>query len=66
MNAELLRIVDNIAKDKSIEKEAVFLDIEQAIASGLRRQYNVEDAAEFQVAVARDSGDPAVALRGVS
>jgi N utilization substance protein A len=57
MNAELLRIVDNIAKDKAIEKEAVFLDIEQAIASGLRRQYNVEDASEFQVQVARDTGD---------
>jgi N utilization substance protein A len=56
MNAELIRIVDNIAKDKGIEKEAVFLDIEQAIASGLRRQYNVEDASEFQVSVARDNG----------
>src|SRR5687767_1775797 len=57
MNAELIRIVDNIAKDKGIEKESVFLDIEQAIASGLRRQYNVEDASEFQVSVARDTGE---------
>ena len=56
MNAELLRIVDGIARDKSIEKENVFVDIEQAIAAGLRRQYQVEDAAEFQVAIARDSG----------
>ena len=56
MNAELLRIVDGIARDKSIEKENVFIDIEQAIAAGLRRQYQVEDAAEFQVGIARDSG----------
>ena len=56
MNAELVRIVEGIARDRNIEKEAVFLDIEQAIASGLRRQYQVEDVAEFQVAVDRNSG----------
>ncbi len=56
MNAELVRIVEGIATDRDISKEAVFLDIEQAIASGLRRQYQVEDVAEFQVAVDRESG----------
>ena len=56
MNAELVRIVEGIARDRAIDKEAVFIDIEQAIASGLRRQYQVEDVAEFQVAVDRESG----------
>ena len=56
MNAELIRIVDGIARDKGIEKENVFVDIEQAIAAGLRRQYQVEDAAEFQVSITRDGG----------
>ncbi len=56
MNAELVRIVDGIARDRGIDKEAVFVDIEQAIASGLRRQYQVEDVTEFQVAVDRESG----------
>ncbi|MEM1011932.1 MAG: transcription termination factor NusA [Planctomycetota bacterium] len=56
MNAELVRIVDGIARERGIEKEAVFVDIEQAIASGLRRQYQVEDVTEFQVAVDRESG----------
>ncbi len=56
MNAELIRIIEGIARDRGIEKEAVFLDIEQAIASGLRRQYQVEDVAEFQVVVNRETG----------
>ncbi|MEL7240681.1 MAG: NusA N-terminal domain-containing protein, partial [Planctomycetota bacterium] len=57
MNAEFIRIIENIARERGIEKEAVFLDVEQAIASGLRRQYNVEDVAEFQVEVNRESGE---------
>ena len=65
MNAELIRIVDGIARDKGIEKENVYVDIEQAIAAGLRRQYQVEDAAEFQVAIARDSGAIKVFREGV-
>jgi N utilization substance protein A len=56
MNAELVRIVETIARDRGIEKEAVFLDIEQAIASGLRRQYQTEDVDEFAVQVDRESG----------
>ena len=56
MNAEFIRIIENIARERGIEKESVFLDVEQAIASGLRRQYNVEDVAEFQVQVNRESG----------
>ena len=64
MNAELIRIIDNIARDRGIEKEAVFLDIEQAIASGLRRQYNVEDVAEFQVQVSRENGQIAMFRNG--
>ena len=57
MNAELIRIIDTIARDRGIEREAVFLDIEQAIASGLRRQYQVEDVDEFQTQVVRETGE---------
>ena len=42
-NAELVRIVDGIARDKNIEREQVYTDIEQAVASGLRKQFNTED-----------------------
>jgi len=57
MNAELIRIVDGIARDKNIDREQVYVDIEQAIASGLRKQFNTEDTSEFQVTLDRITGD---------
>src|SRR5687767_2520852 len=56
MNPELIRIVDGIARDKNIEREQIYTDIEQAIASGLRKQFNTEDTSEFQVTLDRTSG----------
>src|SRR6188474_721609 len=57
MNPELIRIVDGIARDKNIEREQIYSDIEQAIASGLRKQFNTEDTTEFQVSLDRATGD---------
>src|SRR3989440_2245927 len=56
MNPELIRIVDGIARDKNIEREQIYTDIEQAIASGLRKQFNTEDTSEFAVTLDRASG----------
>src|SRR5256885_16721538 len=56
-NQELMRIVDAIARDKNIEREQVYVDIEQAVASGLRKQFNTEDTSEFTVQVDRTNGD---------
>src|SRR5215204_2695784 len=56
MNQELIRIVDGIARDKNIEREQIYTNIEQAIASGLRKQFNTEDASEFQVTLDRTTG----------
>ena len=64
MNAELIRIVDGIARDKNIEREQVYSDIEQAVASGLRKHFNTEDTTEFQVALDRSSGDISVSRQG--
>jgi N utilization substance protein A len=63
-NAELIRIVDGIARDKNIEREQVYVDIEQAVASGLRKQFNTEDTSEFAVTVDRVSGDISVNRQG--
>jgi N utilization substance protein A len=63
-NPELIRIVDGIARDKNIEREQVYVDIEQAVASGLRKQFNTEDTSEFAVTVDRVSGDISVARQG--
>src|SRR5438067_4118993 len=57
MNQELIRIVDGIARDKNIEREQIYTDIEQSIASALRKQFNTEDTAEFKVTVERTTGD---------
>jgi N utilization substance protein A len=59
-NQELVRIVDGIARDKNIEREQVYVDIEQAVASGLRKQFNTEDTSEVVVAVDRTNGDISV------
>lgn len=63
-NPELIRIVDGIARDKNIEREQVYVDVEQAIASALRKQFNTEDTAEFTVQLDRTSGDISVARGG--
>jgi N utilization substance protein A len=65
-NAELIRIVDGIARDKNIEREQVYSDIEQAVASGLRKQFNTEDASEFSVTVERGTGDISVTRQGTT
>ena len=56
-NPELLRIVDGIARDKSIDRDMIYTDIEQAIASALRKQFNTEDTTEFKVTLDRQTGD---------
>ena len=64
MNQELIRIVDGIARDKGIEKESVYTDIEQAIASGLRKQFDTEETEEFAVKLDRLSGEISVNREG--
>jgi len=43
MNQELLRIVDSIARDKNIDKEEIFVDIEAALLSAARKFYGEAD-----------------------
>jgi N utilization substance protein A len=60
---ELLRIVDAIHRDKSINKEVVFEGIEQAILSAARKHYGEDEVIE--VHVERSSGHPTVKTNGV-
>ncbi len=59
---ELLRIVDAIHRDKSIDKEIVFEGIEQAILSAARKHFGEEN--ELEVHVDRDHGNPTVKSNG--
>ncbi|MBN1787812.1 MAG: transcription termination/antitermination protein NusA [Sedimentisphaerales bacterium] len=55
MNQELIRIVDNIARDKNIDREAIFLDLETAMVSAARKYFGKTDA-DIEVRIDRSSG----------
>jgi len=44
MSLELLRIVDNIARDKNIERESIFVDLEEAMVSAVRKHFGEPDS----------------------
>jgi len=44
MNQELIRIVDNIARDKNIDKESIFVDLEEAMVSAARKHFGDMDS----------------------
>lgn len=45
MSQDLLRIVDGICRDKNIDREGFLTDLEGAMASAIRKAFEVEDAA---------------------
>ena len=49
MNQELLRIVDSIARDKNIDKEVVFADLESAMLSAIRKAFGATESAEVHI-----------------
>ena len=65
--SEILRIVDAIHRDKSVDKEIVFEGIEQAILSAARKHFGEERDGEeliIKVAIDRDRGDASVSVAG--
>jgi N utilization substance protein A len=62
MNQELLRIVDGLARDRNIDKETVFEDLEAAMMSAIRKANpGVEDVT---VTIDRQNGDIAASVGG--
>lgn len=51
MNQELIRIVDNIARDKNIDKESIFQDLEAAMISAARKYFGIQQGVEGDVVV---------------
>lgn len=62
MNTDLLRIVDSISRDKNIEKESVFQDLEAAMISAARRAY--DETEDVVVKIDRINGDIQAAVNG--
>jgi len=55
MNQELLRIVDNIARDKNIDRESIFVDLEEAMVSAARKHFG-EPESDIVVHIDRKTG----------
>ena len=51
MNQELIRIIENIARDKNIDKESIFQDLEAAMVSAARKHFGIQHSTEVEVAV---------------
>lgn len=62
MNQDLLRIVDSIARDKNIEKDSIFVDIETSLLSAARKFYGEAD--DVLCAIDRMTGDIEVRKNG--
>jgi N utilization substance protein A len=56
MNQELIRIVDNIARDKNIDREVIFQDLESAMVSAAKKFFGKIEA-NIEVRIDRTSGD---------
>jgi N utilization substance protein A len=55
MSQELLRIVENIARDKNIDKESIFVDLEEAMVSAARKHFG-EPESNIVVNIDRKNG----------
>jgi N utilization substance protein A len=64
MSQELLRIVDNIARDKNIDRESIFQDLEAAMVSATRKHFGNPDI-EVNVYIDRTTGEITVSKEGV-
>jgi len=62
MNQELLRIIDGIAREKNIDPETVFEDLEVAMLSAIRKANDLED--EIGVSINRETGEITAAVNG--
>ncbi len=56
MNQELVRIVENIARDKNIDKESIFIDLEEAMVSAVRKHFGDMES-EIVVHIDRATGE---------
>lgn len=53
-NADILRFIDSIARDKEIDKEALIVAIEQAMSQALAKKYGVDDV---EIGLDRETGE---------
>lgn len=57
MSQELVRIVDNISRDKNIDRESIFQDLESAMVSAARKYFGSQEDEDITVTIDRQSGE---------
>lgn len=62
MNQDILRIVDSIARDRNIDREVVFLDLEEAMVSAAKKSFGSAD--DVIVQIDRQSGQIEASMDG--
>ncbi len=55
MNQELLKQIEMISREKNIDRDSIFSDIEAAMVSGIRKHFGTED--EFYAQIDRFTGE---------
>ena len=59
---ELIRLVDSISRDRNVDKESLYTDIEQAMVSAARKHFNALDTEDFTCELDRLSGKITIRL----
>ena len=54
--SEMMRLIDSISRDRNVDKESLFTDIEQAMVSAARKHFNAVDTEEFTCELDRMTG----------
>ena len=62
MNGDLVRFVDSISRDKNIDKESIYLDLEAAMVSAVHKAF--DDAKDVKVCIDRTSGEIEASVDG--
>ncbi len=53
---EMLRLIDSISRERNVDKETLFTDIEQAMVSAARKHFNAVDTEDFHCELDRMTG----------
>ena len=53
---EMLRLIDSISRDRNVDKESLYFDIEQAMVSAARKHFNAVDTEQFTSELDRMTG----------
>ena len=55
--SELLRLVDTIARDRNVDPELLFVDLEQAMVSAAKKHYHADEEEDFACKIDRGTGE---------